>query len=480
MKMSNRALAGALLSLGALGLACTAQAAGFKPCLDAASDAALAGSVCAVEAVPADPSGAAGQGGDAGSVSLFVRSFPAVGKPRGRIWLIAGGPGESGANFYTLVPALRAALPGFDLVIPDHRGTGFSTRMCPAEEAAGSAAGAALAGAEWNSCFAQLNADPARTRRFSQTNAAHDLKHLLERRRGKGKTYVYGVSYGTQLVLRTLALGARDIDGVILDSLVSLQDDDKADLSRRSLVADAVGRQRLADCDADPRCSARLGEPAEQVYRRALLRAAQEPQLLAAVPGGNLKQFLGTILDLPSAARELPTLIKDIDAGKPDWAKAVLAGAERDMASLGSFPQSPSSIPLVMLISASENTLRPGRSAAQVAEEEAGLLFASSLPGYLVGSPIPTYGRDALFARLPERLPPTLVLHGDRDAKTPYDAALRHIAALRKAGPVRLYTAKRTGHYVLWADRACAHAEVRRFVLGQPGGAGCVQAASSR
>jgi len=53
-------------------------------------------------------------------------------------------------------------------------------------------------------------------------------------------------------VLRTVALGTRKVDGVILDSLVSLQDDAKADLSRRSLVADAVGRQVLADCDADP------------------------------------------------------------------------------------------------------------------------------------------------------------------------------------------------------------------------------------
>lgn len=483
MKMSHRAVARALLSLGAFGLACAGHAAEFQPCPDAASDAVLAGSLCAVQEVPADPAGAAGHAGHAGTVSLFVRSFPAAGKARGQVWLIAGGPGESGASFYKLVPMLRATFPGFDLVMPDHRGTGFSTRMCPAEEAPGSVAGTALAGAEWESCFAQLNADPARTRQFSQTNAAHDLKLLLERAGGKGKTVVYGVSYGTQLVLRTVALGARDIDGLILDSLVSLQDDDKADLSRRSLVADAVGRQLLADCDADPHCSARMGEPAENVYRRALARVGKEPQLLAAVPGGNLKQFLGAILDLPSAAREIPALVKDLDAGRPEAAQAALAGAQRDMATLGSFPQSPSSTPLVMLISASENTLRPGRTAQDVAGEEAGLLFASSLPGYLVGSPMPTYRRDGWFARLPARLPPTLVLHGDRDGKTPYDAALRHIAALRKAGPVRLYTASRTGHFVLWADRDCAHAEARDFVLGKAGSAGsagCVPAAPGR
>ena len=70
-----------------------------------------------------------------------------------------------------------------------------------------------------------MNANPAFTRQFPQTNGAHDLKSLLERMPRQGKTYVYGVSYGTGLVLRTLALGAPEIDGVILDSLVPLQED---------------------------------------------------------------------------------------------------------------------------------------------------------------------------------------------------------------------------------------------------------------
>ncbi|MFC5460761.1 alpha/beta fold hydrolase [Massilia niabensis] len=473
MKTLNRTIALALLSLGT---ACAAHAVEFKPCPEAATDPALAGSVCAVEQVPADPSGAAGGAGTPGTVSLFVRKFPAPGVARGQVWMIHGGPGEPGAGFYALVPTLRETFPGFDLVMPDHRGTGFSTRMCPLEEAPASPAGTALEGAEWVSCYAHLNANPAHTRQFSLTNAAHDLKRLLERTPRKGKTYVYGVSYGTQLVLRTLVLGAQHIDGVILDSLVPLQDDDKADLSRRSLVADAVGRRRLADCDADPRCSARMGERAEAVYRRVLARVDKEPQLLAAIPGGNLKQFFGNILDLPSAGSQLPYLIKDIEEGKGDWAKGVLAGVDKDMATLGSFPQSPPSIPLVMLITASENNLQPGRTAKEVVAEEGDLLFASSLPGFAVNVSMPLYGRDALFAQLPARLPPTLVIHGDRDARTPHDAALRHIERLRKAGPVRLHTARGVGHFVLWADRGCAKAVVTSFVLGTKGRGACAKA----
>lgn len=463
----------ALVSMCAAG---AVQAAGFAPCEDAATHPALAGSLCTVEQVPADPSGLAGA--PAGSVSLFVRKFPALGASRGQVWLIAGGPGESGASFYGLVPAFRAAFPGLDLIVPDHRGTGFSSRMCPQEEGPGSPAGTALAGAEIGSCFRYLAERPGHTRQFSQTNGAHDLKLLLARHAGKGQTYLYGVSYGTQLVLRTVALGAPRVDGIVLDSLVSLQDDDKADLSRRSLIADAVGRRLLASCDATPACHARLGEPAETVYRRVLERAARDPAFAATIPGGNLKRLFGSLLDVPSVADRLPYLIKDMDEGKQESLAAALDEAEKELTKMGQFPQSPPSLPLVILISGSENNLRRGRTDQDVAKEEAGLLFASVLPSHLVNEPLPLYRQDEWYARLPARLPRTLVIHGEGDAKTDHAAAVRHVEALRKAGPVTLYTAKNDAHFVLWSDRSCARQEVVRFVGGKAEGAACVGAAA--
>ncbi len=470
----NHAVVTAFLSLAATG---AAHGAGFKPCDDAASHPALAGSLCAVEQAPADPSRMAD--GPSAPVSLFVRKFPATEVSRGQVWLIAGGPGESGASFYKLLPQVREAFPGFDLVMPDHRGTGYSTRMCPDEEAAASPGGMALAGAEWASCFRRLNEQPGYTRQFSETNAAYDLKLLVERMPHKGKTYLYGVSYGTQLVLRTLALGTARVDGVVLDSLVSMQDDDKADISSRSLVADAVGRQVLADCDASPACSRQMGAPAATVYRRLLDRAAAEPALFDSVPGKNPKLLFGNLLDIPDAAPQIPYLIKELEQGKGERMQAVIAQVEEQMESFGGFAQSPPSTPLVILITASENNLRPGRTAAEVEREEAGLLFTSSLPGHAVNTPLPLYKRDGWFATLPQRLPPTLVIHGDRDGKTPHDAAVRHIGALRAAGPVQLYTAAGKGHFVLWADR-CARHEVRAFVLGKDDGKRCATLAGSR
>lgn len=463
------------LALVSLVFVSGAKAAPFVPCDDAATDAALRGSLCAVERVPADPSGAAGT---AGEIDLFVRKFPAEGASRGNVWLVAGGPGESGASFYGLIDTFRAAFPGFDLLLPDHRGTGFSTRMCPQEEAPGSPGGTALVNDEWGTCFARLKAAPAQARRFSQTNAAHDLKRLLERMPRHGKTYVYGVSYGTQLVLRTVALGATGIDGVVLDSLVPRQDDDKADLSRRSLVTDAVGRQVLAACDASPRCRRNMGEPAAAVYRRVLARAANDPQLLADVPGKNLKRFFGALLDVPGATGRIPYVIKELDEGKVAGLQALVAEAQQTMAQLGSFPQSPPSVPLVSLISGSENNLQPDRTAQAVREEEAGLLFASPLPGLLVNAAVPLYPRDALFARMPAQLPPILVIHGDRDAKTPLDAAERHVAALRETGPVQVYVAMGTGHFSLWWNGACTRATVRKFVLGPQDESRCFSVSS--
>lgn len=442
----------------------------LKPCDDAASHPALAGSLCAIEQVPADHAGAA----PGATISLFVRKFPTSEAPRGQVWLIAGGPGESGASFYGLLSRFRQSFPGFDLIVPDHRGTGFSTRMCPQEEAPTSLGGTALAGDEWNSCFAHLNANPAGARQFSQTNAAHDLKLLIERTPRAGKTYVYGVSYGTQLVLRSVALGVQGIDGLVLDSLVPLQDDETADLSRRSLVADAVGRQLLARCDASRGCRARMGEPVEQIYRRVLARAERDPALLAAVPGKNLKRWFGSLLDFPPALGRMPQMIKELDGGDSATVNEVMKEVRAEMALLGEFPQSPPSTPLVISISGAENNLQPQRTAQGVAQEEQGLLFASSLPGLLVGQPFPFYARDAWFARLPVRLPPTLVLHGTRDAKTPYDAAQRHVAALAKAGPVELFAVEDGAHFVLWQGSTCTVNAVRRFVLGDEEQTRCV------
>lgn len=439
-----------------------AGAAGFAPCADAATSAALRGSLCKVEAVPATWDGAGGE-----RLDLFVRKFPARGASRGSIWAIAGGPGESGASLYAFVEVFRRSFPGYDLIVPDHRGTGASTRVCPAEEALDSPGGSALAGAEWGSCFGGIDADPALARRFTLTNAAHDLRHLIMQDAAGGRpVYLYSVSYGTQLVLRTLQLGRLPLTGVVLDSLVPPQHDGRWDLSRRSLVVDDVGRRVLARCDADAACAAAMGAPAETVYRRVLARAAADPALAGKVPGRDLRSFLGALLDLPALRARIPYLVRDLDLGRTGELDAILAAVPAITATLGDSPQLPPALPLTGIISNTESDLRPGRSLDDVRQEEAPLLFRSPLPAILATSTLPRTPHDALFGRDPAWLPPTLVLHGTLDPKTHYDGALAHVASLRQAGPVGLVTVDGAPHFILWTAPACFEHQVGAFVAG--------------
>jgi pimeloyl-ACP methyl ester carboxylesterase len=452
-----------------------ASAIDFTSCPDAASRPELKGSLCATASVPASWDGAA-----AGQLSVFVRKFPAGGASRGSVWAIAGGPGESGASLYPFVEVFRRSFPGFDLIVPDHRGTGASSRLCPAEEAVGSAGGTALAGAEWGSCFGRIDAHPELVRQFTITNAAHDLRQLIGQdhagARASGKPiYIYGVSYGTQLVLRTMQLGRLPVTGIVLDSLVPMQTDARWDLSRRSIVVDDVGRQVLAQCDADARCAAATGEPLETAYRRVLANAAANPALLDRVPGKDLRQFVGALLDMPALRARIPALIQDLDRGRHGELGAILGALPGIQATLGDSPQLPPSIPLVGIISNSESDLRPGRALAGLRQEDAPLLFTSPLPALLATSTLPRYPRDAWFGADPAWLPPTLVLHGTLDPKTHYDGAREHVAALRRHGPAGLVSVTGAPHFILWTAPACFERQVSAFVAGgKPADASCM------
>lgn len=452
-----------------------AQAADYQACADAASAPSLQGSLCSTASVPAwhDAAGTP----SAETLQLFVRKFPAAGIAKGSVWLVAGGPGESGAGFYGQLATLRRSFPGFDLLVPDHRGTGFSAKLCPDEEAVGSPGGLALQGAEWGACFARLYSRPELAERFSITNAAHDLRLLIDGQRDGKPVYLYGVSYGTQLALRTMQLPQPPkLNGIVLDSLVPPQTAPQWDLSRRSFVVDQVGRQVLAQCDAAPDCRAALGEPAEVAYHRLLASAAGRPELLAKVPGKNLKRFLGGLLDVPAARARLPYLIQDLAAGRDGELAAAKAAMEQAYAGLGSYAQSPLAIPLVAAISRSENTLRPALTLAQIAQEDEALLFTSPLPGMLVNSTLPTYAHDRYFGLAPARLPSLLVLQGTLDPKTHYDGARAHAAALGKAGKVSMVAVAGAPHFVLWTAPACFEQATRAFVAGRPAAPRCAMA----
>ncbi len=412
-------------------LATPATAQSFKPCNDAQNAPELAGSLCATAKAPLDARVENGP-----EIELFVRKFPAPAaqRRRGQVWLVAGGPGESGASFYPVLPAMRRAFPDYDLVIPDHRGTGYSTKLCPAQEAPESAAGISLAGEEWGPCIGFMHANAARSRAFTITNASHDLARLISQYRQPGSVYVYGVSYGTQLVLRMMQAAPVKLDGIILDGLVPAEADASLDLSHRTDIVDAVGRSTLTSVQAD--------------QYRALLRQ-KTPDWIGDVPGRDLRRFMGRLLNFPSLRARIPAIIDGISRNDRTPLSQAVTAMQSELAGLSRFPQSPPSLPLVMLISGSENNERKNLTTATVTEEAKEALFTSSLPGLLVDTPGPLYTRDAFYGHLPRRLPRTLVIHGTLDPNTSYRGSRAHVAALVAAGGrITFFTVEGGAHFM--------------------------------
>lgn len=419
----------------------------FTACADAAAHTPLVGSECLITDVPLRHEAA-----DAGTIELFVRRFPTPdqSKRRGEVWLIAGGPGEAGASLYPMISTYRRAFPGYDLIIPDHRGTGRSARLCPAQEAPQSADGVGLAGAEWGPCIGALYADAQRTKAFTITEAAQDLALLIRQQRRKGKVLLYGVSYGTQLALRTLQVAPIPLDGLVLDGLVPPEAAAQWDLSHRTAVVDAVGRALLDD--------------AHIATYRSVLDRGDSVAWRTQIPGKDLKRFLGMLLNFPRLRDRIPAIIDGLAHDDASLLTAAIADLQTSLATMGQGGDNQPALPLVMLIAASENNARPTLTRETVAAEAKDALFVSPIPGLLVDAGLPTYPRDAWFGRSPTTLPRTLVIHGTLDPNTPYAGAQAHAALLKTAGPMTLSTVERGAHLLAFAAPACFASAVAKFV----------------
>ncbi len=394
-------------------------------------------STCTKSKLPLDHAGDV-----AGNVELAIRKFPVqdVDKRRGQIWLIHGGPGEPGAGFYPLIDVFREAFAGFDIIVPDHRGTGESTRLCEVEESIESEAGYAMANSEWGSCIGSLFTNSARTKAFTITNAAHDLAALIEQYREPGEVYVYAVSYGTQLTLRLMQVAEPKLDGIILDGLVPPESEPKWDLSYRTAIVDGVGRELLNN----------------QRIERFQDLLSSDVQVWHDVLGStDIRLFMAALLSFPDLRDRIPAIIDDLAVGQTRSLSETMIALNEAHKNLMLYPQSVPSLPLVMLISNSENNSRRGLTAEIVAEEAKDALFVSPLPGLLVNASAPLYDRDENFGRLPKRLPRTLIIHGSLDPNTPYEGAKVHAELLSQAGNVNFITVIGGAHFLPMVAPEC-------------------------
>ncbi|HEX8471908.1 MAG TPA: alpha/beta hydrolase, partial [Brevundimonas sp.] len=231
------------------------------------------------------------------------------------------------------------------------------------------------------------------------------------------------------------------------------------DLSHRSQVVDEVGRKVLDDCDRDPACRERTGGSAADGLRRIV----DDPERAKLFPGGKPKAFLGSLLDSPDARALIPDIIADVLAGRSAAIDRAAARMEAFAAPFAA-PEAASSIPLVALISASENNARLDLTGKDIAAEAEVLLFTSSLPAQLSGGGDITYPRDVAFGADPARLPAVLVLQGDMDPKTPHAGAVVHADQLAKVGKVRFVTVEGAPHYIMLTDPDRAESAIASFL----------------
>ena len=195
---------------------------------------------------------------DGETIDIFVKRFrPANGKATRALWMLQGGPGGSGYVFEGIAEAISTKYPDVEFYIPDHRGTGKSTKLTCAAQAPDSEGGIGISPAEWPACLAE-NKDRwgDKLAAFSTTNAANDLGLLIERTRREGQpVFVYGVSYGTYLANRYLQLFPKQADGVVLDSIAA----PGSSLARQDQDANEAARDLLAVCAKDATCAEKLG-----------------------------------------------------------------------------------------------------------------------------------------------------------------------------------------------------------------------------
>ncbi|CAM4106079.1 alpha/beta fold hydrolase [Pseudoalteromonas byunsanensis] len=385
----------------------------FSECQLDSDHAHLKDSVCATVQLPLQYSERS-----KGSVTLFVRKFPAK-QSLGSLWLLAGGPGESGAGFYSDISLYQKAFPNMDIYVPDHRGTGASARICP-QEKLDSLGGGEIIGQEWPQCFEYIYQNPEYVKSFSITNAAHDISQLISNY-STGKTYVYGVSYGTQLALRVMQLGSVKLDAVVLDSLVPHQLDAAHDLSNRSQVVNSVGQAYLSRILSNSQSV--LDKITQFQSKYALLSDAD-----AQLPKVPLSQMLGLLLDNESLREQIPSIVDDVTQKNYDSLnKAITDFTQWSQQAAGGYTNAGMSIMLSQVITSAENNLRLDKTKAQHQKEEAALYFTSPLPKLIAENRLPTYERDEFFAKVPKSDTPVLILHGDLDPKTHIDGAKKHI-----------------------------------------------------
>lgn len=426
---------------------------------------------CASLDVPLDPAQPGGR-----TIPYFVKRIRAAAPRRGVLVLLNGGLVSSGVDLEPSIDFFMAKAPGFDLLIPDHRGTGRSSRLgCTDAELETSPGGFSVLPEEAEACEAALRAEWGDDLdRFGTTEAAHDVLVLIERAREEGDAvFVFGVSYGSLLAQRILRIApVGTIDGTILDGTCN---PGVCTMSQIDRWMDDLSRRFFAECARDAFCSARLGaDPIATVSSTLdMLDAGHCPEVVAAgLDRTTARALMASVLGYagwtlrPSVAAMIYRLgrCEPRDVAALRVLVRVLAGEPPTLPAGVRYASDPAGF----RVGFTELWEEPAPTVAElVAFDEAAIASASvsvrlgrTREHWTVTAP------DEHAHRLADTTAPMLILHGGLDfiPDVSADVARAHYTA-----PHQTYvTIPRAPHSTLFAPttamRGCAGALIEQFV----------------
>lgn len=220
----------------------------------------------------------------------FALSF-ASGESRGILFYFVGGPGGSGlASADSYLAAFDPTLTeNLDIVFVDQRGIGQSHGLsCPTAQAkfdiapaplSDRAAILATAKTYVADCTAEMGADELLP--VVDTDQAIRDFEMFRQKIGAPQVWLYGESYGTQVVQAYATQFPTAVRGVILDGVVDLSLTPEQFYRRYTLAAERLLSETFALCATIPACRADFPDEAATVYDRLAARVASAP---VAVP----------------------------------------------------------------------------------------------------------------------------------------------------------------------------------------------------
>ena len=432
------------------------------------------GLLCSQVDVPLDRTGVV-----PGTISLHVERLPALGVPKGVMFLIAGGPGQGSARSFDLgtpdnADFYRFLFPGYTIVAYDDRGTAASGLLrCPSLEGQLTSANEQPA---VSTCADALGP----TRAFYGTiDHAEDLD-AVRVAIGADKVGLWGVSYGTKLAMAYAFLHPDHVDRLLLDSVLPTDLPDPFFAN----VLQAMPTTLSTFCGAGA-CQAATSDIAGDVAAVANKLEATPVSGKVLQPNGTTRteriageDLLGMVVDAdlnPGLAAVMPAALHEARAGdlRPllrifEFDSVGSAEAPEDLSSAlfaatschdGPFPWS-ANTPVAD---------RPALMQAAIAALPAGSFgpfgsWAARLGNaqFCLSWPSPSGGVTYGNGTLPNV--PMLAVSGGFDMRTP-TASATAVASLFPQG--RVLVVPGVGHSVVTADPSfCAARNVRAWILG--------------